>query len=77
VNFGTATRLFSKNPFDHLPQINESSLVLPKIHLEPLAIGALDDGFDRRVYDPACVQIDLNAVADGVACTADNPPIGA
>jgi len=52
---------------DYLPQMNECGLILPKIHLEALAIGALDDGFDRRIDDPACMQIDLNPVANGVA----------
>jgi hypothetical protein len=30
--------------------MNERGLVLPKIHLQPLAIGALDDGFHGRVH---------------------------
>jgi hypothetical protein len=56
------------NPLDYLPQMNERGLVLPKIHLQPLSIGALDGGFDRRAYDPACVQIHVDAVAHRVAC---------
>ena len=56
---------------DYLPEMNQGGLILPKIHLKPLAIGVLDDGFDRRLYDPAGMQIDLNAVADSVACLWD------
>jgi hypothetical protein len=38
---------------DYLPEMNERGLILPKIHLEPIAISVLDDGLNRRVYDPA------------------------
>jgi hypothetical protein len=31
---------------------------------KPLTIGAINDGFDRRVYDPTSVHVDLDAVAN-------------
>jgi hypothetical protein len=33
---------------------------------QPLGICAINDGLGRRVNDPACMQIDLKAVADCV-----------
>jgi hypothetical protein len=32
-------RLLSANPLDDLAEMNECGLILPKIHLQPLAIG--------------------------------------
>jgi hypothetical protein len=44
--------------------MNECGPILPEIHLQPLAVGALDDGLDRRVYDSAGMQINLKAFAE-------------
>jgi hypothetical protein len=47
-----------------LPARDERVRSRPQIHLLALAIGALDDGFDRRLYDSPGRQSHLQAVSD-------------
>ena len=51
---------------DHLPQINQRGLILPKIHLEPHAALAIDNGCDSCLDDAAGAEAYGNAVANFV-----------
>jgi hypothetical protein len=33
--------------------VDERRFIVPEVNLESNAIGTLDDGFDRRLFDPA------------------------
>ena len=44
--------------------MNQCSFIVPEVHLEPNAIGVLDDGSNGGIDGLACMQIDVLGVAD-------------
>jgi hypothetical protein len=44
--------------------VNQRSLLVPKIHLQPKTIGAFNDRFDCGFFDSASVHVYAGALAD-------------